>query len=65
VTANGAEGADPSLALEAQHPLVEAPAEEEGTVKAAEVLGRNWGLERLVDATLLVNDGQMLDRRDV
>ena len=28
---------------------------------AAEILGGNWGLEGLVDATLLVNDRQMLD----
>jgi hypothetical protein len=65
VAPDGAEGADASLALEAQHSLVETPGEEKGTVQAAEVLVRNLGLERLVDATLLVNDGQMLDRRDV
>ena len=65
VAANGAEGADAPLPLEPEHPLVEAPGEKEGSVESAEVLGRNSGLERLVDATLLVNDGQMLDRRDV
>jgi hypothetical protein len=58
---NGAEGADPSLTLESQHPLVEASGEEEGAVEAAKILGRNWGLEGLVDVTVLVNDGQILD----
>ena len=61
MAANGTEGADAPLPLEPEHPLVEAPSEKEGSVKPAEVVGRNWGLERLVDAALLVNDGQMLD----
>ena len=61
MAANGTEGADAPLPLEPEHPLVEAPSEKEGSVKPAEVLGGNWRFERLVDATFLVNDGQMLD----
>jgi len=47
--------------LKPEHPLVEAPGQEKGTVEPAEVLGRNWGLEGLVDVSLFVNDGQILD----
>jgi hypothetical protein len=61
VAADGAEGADATLALEAQHALVEAARQEEGAIEAPEILGGNRRLEGLVDVTLRVDDGQMLD----
>jgi hypothetical protein len=61
VAPDGAEGPDAPLALEPEHPLVEAAGEEEGPVQAPEVVGWDVGLEGPIDLAMLVQDRERLD----
>src|SRR5215467_13705452 len=58
---DGREGADPALALEPQHALVEAPSQQHAAVEALELLRRELGLEGGVETPLAVEDRQTLD----
>src|SRR3972149_1757818 len=56
----GREGADPALALELEHALVETPAQHHGAVEALEVVRRELGFELGVELAVAVQDGQAL-----
>ena len=56
------EGADPALALEPHHPLVQPPAEQHGAVHLLQDVGRDLRLEGGVEVRVAVQDGQVLDR---
>src|SRR5215813_8707802 len=58
---DGGEGADPALALEPQHALVEAPSQQHAAVEAQELFGRELRLEGGVEISLAVEDRQALD----
>ena len=55
------EGADAPLALQPQHALVEAAAEEHRAMEALELVGGDRGLEGGVQVAVAVQDGQVLD----
>jgi hypothetical protein len=58
---DGREGADPSLALQPDHPLVESAAEQHRAVQRPELVGGQGGLARGVERSLAVEDRQVLD----
>ena len=62
VTARRQVRADAPLALEQEHALVEPAREEKRTVQAPQIVGRDAGLEGLVEPPLLVEDRNGVDR---